>query len=145
MKKIIATTLLLTSLFATAASAQYNPEYAQKYKVLNGGAMDHFKSVVRIDCNNGETPDWRITQYDGAFIDCSQRTYERAYEKAGIRLSDKPENVHIAEFLKVSVAKQQGLKTIKKYNREMIDIDDKDLTVQKLVKLANTLSILVSE
>lgn len=158
MKKLILMTLLSVSAFTASASgvpdstlnsiADYhrtNERQVALYKVLHGGRVNYFQVIVEIECNNGEYADWRIKQYNKAYIACETSTYENALYKIGIRPQDKPFNMHIADFLKISVAKKNGIKTIRENNTEVIDINHPELTVKKLNRLAYELELLVSK
>lgn len=157
MTKLLALTLLSLSTFNVMATglsdqtvstiAEYHASNSRKvalYKIVNGHTLNHFKSVVELDCNNGKFADWRIKQYDENFIECEKNVYDKAFKEAGLNLTDKPSNISVPDFLKISIAKRNGIKTVKKYNTELIDIDSEDLTKEEIIALANELSRLVS-
>ena len=156
MKNLTAALALLfaTSTFASGISdstlaqiSQYhaqNRSHVAKYKILNGGAMNHFLAVIELDCNNGEFADWRIKQYDKNYIACEKEKLEMAYERIGLSYSDVPQGNDPGEYLKVALAKKYGVKTHSKYRFEQIDINDEKLTTTQLRDMANELSRLVS-
>lgn len=156
MKNLTAalTLLLATTAFASGIPdstlreiGQYhaqNQAHVAKYKILNGGAMNHFLAVIELDCNNGEFADWRIKQYDESYKACEKETLKLAYERAGLDYSSVPKTDDAGEYLKAALAKKNGIKTHRKYNIEEIDINDEKLSVDQLRDLANELTRLVS-
>jgi len=122
---------------------QSHQRYIALYKVINGGALNHYKVIVELDCNDGEFAGWRIKQYDENYIACEQETYQLAFEELGIEY-DATKKIK-SEELKITLAKLRDFKISTKYGVEQIDINDPELTVQKVKDLANELSLLVSQ
>jgi len=136
--------LFAISIFTQAALATDSGINTRLYKIAYGGALNHYKAVVELNCNNGEFAGWRTKQNDVRYIQCEERAYSRGYSEIALDISNKPINLSQAEFLKIELAKKMGIKTYILNGVERINLKDPSLREDQLIQLANELSILVS-